>query len=150
MSKVRFEKYQSRFRQNCIELFKSNLNGYFSPEEVKDYAQFLDSSEETENYYIGLLDDEVVAAGGWDKQNKGYFLRWGIIDNSRHKLGLGSQLLKFRIDKIESLYGKVDIFIKTSGKTHGFFEKFGFETYEVIPDGIFKGIDEYQMVRRIK
>ncbi|MCW8879053.1 MAG: GNAT family N-acetyltransferase [Kangiellaceae bacterium] len=150
MFKVEFIAYKPKYKSECIELFKSNLNGYFSPEEVKDYAQFLDSSEEIENYYVGFLDGEVVAAGGWDRQNKGYFLRWGIIDNSRHKLGLGTQLLEFRIGKIEILYGKVDILIKTSGKAHGFFEKFGFETCQIIPDGIFSGIDEYQMVRRLE
>lgn len=150
MAKVDFLVYEPRYKNECIELFSSNLNGYFSPEEVKDYSQFLDANKEPESYYVGLLDEEVVAAGGWDLQSKGYFLRWGIIDNSHHKLGLGTQLLNFRIDKIESLYGNVDIWIKTSDKAHGFFEKFGFETSQIIPDGIFEGIDEYRMVRRSK
>ena len=150
MSKLKFEIYKPRYKNECVELFSSNLDGYFSPEEVKDYSEFLDNNKNTKDYYVGLLDDVVVAAGGWDQQSKGYFLRWGIIDNSRHKFGLGTQLLNFRIAKIESLYGEVDIWIKTSGKAHGFFKKFGFETSQIIPDGIFKGIDEYRMVRRSK
>lgn len=145
MTSIRFIPFKKQYLDDCVALFKSNLTGYFSPDEVSDFVKFLENHASTNNYYVGLKEQLVVACGGWDKQTKGFYLRWGIIDSKQHKLGLGSKLLQFRIEKIRELYGNVDIYIKTSGKAHGFFEKFGFQVNQVIPNGIDKGIDEYQM-----
>ena len=147
MDAIDFRPFELKYLDTCVELFSSNLDGYFSPEEISDFRQFLQSLSHHDHYYLGFLDNQLVACGGWDKQDKGYFLRWGIVDSSKHKNGLGGQLLQYRIDKLIECYGDVDIFIKTSGKAHGFFLKFGFEVSEVITDGIFPGIDEYQMIR---
>ena len=146
MANVEFIPFEKKYIGKCVALFESNLTGYFSPEEVKDFVSFLENLTSEDHYYLGLLDERIVACGGWDKQPKGYYLRWGIIDNQRHQQGLGRQLLQFRIDKIYQLFGNVDIYIKTSDKAHGFFKKFGFEVCKVIANGIFEGIDEYQML----
>jgi|GEM_PF-2590374 len=142
---IEFLPFESRYTRDCLTLFCGNLSGYFSPDEVNDYRQFLNQLESNDHYYVGFIDHQVVACGGWDKQARGYFLRWGIIDQSRHKQGLGRQLLAFRIDRIYQQNGPVDIFIKTSDKAHGFFMKFGFCVDQIFPDGIYPGIDEYQM-----
>ncbi|TQV89172.1 GNAT family N-acetyltransferase [Aliikangiella coralliicola] len=147
MSRLSFVPFKPEHLNACLSLFNTNLTGYFSPEEVSDFQLFLENLDQNTHYYVGFHHEQIIACGGWDKQDKGYFLRWGIVDNAQHTKGLGSELLNFRIKKIEALYGPVEIYIKTSGKAHGFFEKFGFETFKIVPDGIYQGIDEYRMKR---
>lgn len=147
MANIEFKPFNKSYQTACVELFKSNLDGYFSPDEVLDFILFLENLTADQHYYVGLDGQDIVACGGWGENEKGYNLRWGMIDNQRHQKGLGSQLLEFRINKIYELYGGVNIYIKTSGKAHGFFEKFGFQVLEIIPDGIYEGIDEVQMVK---
>jgi len=147
VSQIKFIPFQPKYKNNCLELFKSNIDGYFSPIEVDDFKCFLQQLSAKDHYYVGLIDAQIIACGGWENQPKGYFLRWGLIEHSHHKRGLGRQLLIFRLNKMAELYGSVDIFIRTSKKAHGFFKKFGFEVYQVIVDGIVDGIDEYQLKR---
>ncbi|REC73378.1 hypothetical protein DRF57_17870 [Chryseobacterium rhizosphaerae] len=44
-------KYTASFRENCIEIFKSNLPKFFAAEELQLFEHFLDHETE-ENYYI--------------------------------------------------------------------------------------------------
>lgn len=147
MGQLKFIPYQPKYLEYCIELFKSNLTGYFSTSEELDFRAFLGNLSKNSHYYIGLKDNKIIACGGWECQEKGCYLRWGIIDHSHHKLGLGTKLLEFRINKIVERYGPIDISIKTSDKAHGFYKKCGFQVAKIVPDGIAEGIDEYQMMR---
>ena len=145
MSLIQFRPFEIDDLPACLNLFISNLDGFFSPDEVNDFKHFLTSLTAADRYYVGMLEQQIVACGGWDRQTKGIYLRWGIVDHRYHGQGLGAQLLRFRINKVRSIYGDIDLFIKTSDKAHGFFKKFGFRVNQVIKDGISPGIDEYQM-----
>lgn len=142
-----FVPYEKKYELSCIEILKSNLGVYFAKEEVADFILFLQKDSEAVQYFVGLLDDEPVACGGWEKRDDGCHLRWGMINGNKHKKGLGSSLLKFRLDKIAEKYEAIDVFINTSGQAHSFYEKFNFNTISSRKDGIAKGIDQYIMKR---
>ncbi len=147
MSTVRFVPYQSLHFNPCIELLRSNMQSYFAEEEVADFELFLNQDTNSNNYSVGLLENKVVACGGWGKAEDRYYLRWGIVDGTKHKAGLGTQLLEYRMNAILQEIGNVDIFIKTSGQAHGFFTRYGFHLQTITKDGLAKDFDEYLMKR---
>ena len=143
---LKFIAYKTKHKVRCLALFKGNIKGYFAAEEIIDYQKFLDVLSPKDHYYIAINQAQLVACGGYDIQETGYFLRWGLVDHTRHKSGIGTQLLKFRIETVRQNHGQVAVMIKTSGKEHGFYQKFGFVIHYLQKDAITAGIDEYQMV----
>jgi len=142
-----FVPYETKYELACIEILKSNLGKYFAKEEVADFILFLQNNTSNNQYFVGLLNDEIVSCGGWEEQANGCYLRWGMVSREKHKEGLGSSLLKFRLAQIAEQHGSVDIYINTSGQAHKFYEHFKFETISTQKDGIAKGIDQYVMKR---
>ncbi len=150
MSQVQFIPYQSKYEIDCLNLLKSNLGDYFARDEVADFIMFLQEQVQTIDYFIGLLEKEVVACGGWEfiKDQNGKteaFLRWGMVDRKTHNRGLGSALLEFRLASIRLASPTANVVINTSGQAHGFFEQKGFKTIRIKKHGIATGIDKYQM-----
>lgn len=145
MQQIIFQAYEANHLNACLALFKSNLGNFFAAHEEVDFIEYLKNLSSEDQYYVGKIDDRIVCCGGWDSQPSGYHLRWGMLDNSFHKMGLGKQLLEFRLKQIENLYGKVDVLITTSNSAQGFFEHYGFLTIQTIPNGIAVGIDEVYM-----
>ena len=143
---VKFKAYENSNFASCLNLFDSNSQVYFSTDERADFENFLQHLENNSHYYVGFIQDHLIACGGWDLQDSQCYLRWGIIDRHTHNTGLGTQLLKFRIAQIYRLEGRIDIAIKTSGQAHGFFAKHGFFTDSIVTDGLAPGIDQYNMI----
>ncbi|MCQ9641501.1 hypothetical protein MP478_19135 [Chryseobacterium sp. WG14] len=60
---MQITKYIPSFRENCIEIFKSNQPQYFAVEELRLFENFLDYEIE-ENYYVIKTNGLLVGCGG--------------------------------------------------------------------------------------
>ncbi|TQV73684.1 GNAT family N-acetyltransferase [Aliikangiella marina] len=148
MQKIQFTRYQPQFFDTCLQIFDSNIGDYFALHERQDFIDFLNQLTDEDQYYVGLYDNQVVCSGGWGQKSDGCYLRWGMLDKGKHKLGLGRQLLEFRLNKIKSDCGDVDVLITTSSAAQGFFRHYGFETMETTVNGIAEGLDQVEMRKR--
>ncbi|MDQ3191018.1 MAG: GNAT family N-acetyltransferase, partial [Bacteroidota bacterium] len=70
---------------------------------------------------------------------------WDILDPNYQNKGLGSLLLKFRIEKLKEFKSLKRITVRTSQFAYKFYEKNGFELKEIIKDYWAIGFDLYNM-----
>ena len=129
-----------------VEIFRSNIPKYFTPEEEPGLHEFL--GEHSGNYYVVELRGEIVGAGGiaWnDLESPTVSLCWGMVHREHLGTGLGKKLTEFRIARALETYGKVPLTIGTSQHTQGFYEKLGFRLTEYEKDGYGPGIDTCKM-----
>lgn len=139
-------KYTLVFREKCIEIFKSNLPKFFAPDELQLFEAFLDHDIE-DNYYIVKDNGHILACGGifLDKKTDEAGLSWGMVHAEHHLKGIGKLFTQYRIDLLKKLYPTKAYKLDTSQHTAVFYEKNGFNTVGIIPDGFGKGIDKYIM-----
>ncbi len=146
MIKSRF--YKGSDKARCLKIFQSNIGLYFAKEEVIDFENFLDEQINNNHYLVFFAESEpekLLACGGFGELEQKIFLRWGMVEQSVHKQGLGTQLLSQRLEAIEQQLGKVDIYIDTSQYAQGFYEKYGFKVISTIQDGFAPNIDKVRM-----
>lgn len=129
-----------------VNIFRSNIPKYFTPEEEPGLHEFLGGY--AEDYYVIEVDGEIVGSGGvaWnDLDNPTVSLCWGMVRADRIGTGLGKKLTEFRIKYTREKYGEVPLTIGTSQHTQGFYEKYGFRLTEYEKDGYGPGIDMCKM-----
>ncbi|MBL3545968.1 GNAT family N-acetyltransferase [Chryseobacterium sp. KMC2] len=143
---MQITKYTASFRENCIEIFKSNLPKFFAAEELQLFEHFLDHETE-ENYYIIKTKGLVVGCGGifLDEKKNEAGLSWGMIHAGYHGQGMGKLLTQFRLDLLKKKYPDKNLKIETSQHTAEFYKKNGFTIVDIVPDGFAEGIDKYTM-----
>ena len=145
--------YSPTDKASCIATFISNVPVFFTEGEITDYSNFLDSlpqrfAENTTQYYVVVVDDEVIGAGGFgDKDNSDKFsLAWGLVHNDFHKKGYGEALLNHRLSEFKRLYPTKTLVLDTTQHSYTFFAKYGFEVTEFTPDFYEEGMHRYDMV----
>ena len=72
-------------------------------------------------------------------------ISWDIVHPAWQGRSLGTRLLEYRIEKLESLGGIRRITVRTSRQAHRFYEKRGFVLREVRRDYWAEGFDLYAM-----
>lgn len=139
-------KYEPSHREECIEIFKSNLPKFFATEELPLFEDFLDQDID-DNYYVVEENGHMIACGGifLDKKSDEAGLSWGMVHANHHKRGIGKFLTEYRIDLLKKVYPSKNYKVDTSQHTAPFYEKRGFEILEIVPDGFAPGIDKYIM-----
>lgn len=142
---LRFIEYSPEYREQCLQILKSNMEKYFSPEEIADFERFLVDETPQSPYFLLLKDQHLVACGGYEIDNDKAFLRWGMVDNDSHGSGLGAILLKERIQHIRNNHQSIAIHIYTSPVARDFFIKKGFIVGSIEKDGLAEGIDRVNM-----
>lgn len=140
--------YSSADRDDCLNVFRSNVPRYFGVDEEAEFAAFL---LDTGGAYCVLLDGEqVIGCGGYhiseDGQHAG--LTWGMILRERHGEGLGRLLLIHRLSALWQQAPRAVVIINTSQHTAPFFEKHGFVSVQVTRDKFAPGLHEVIMVLR--
>ena len=79
----------------------------------------------------GGIEPETARGVGW--------LTWGMVDSTRHGQGLDKTLLEYRLELLRAnLRANLRVnrvCIDSSQHTAPFYEKYGFTTQRVIPDG---------------
>lgn len=148
-----FKPYESKYKEGCMNAFKSNVPDYFVQEEIAEFENFLDKLVKQDDllstyYFVLGTDDRIVGCGGFgDKEDThSITLAWGLIHRDFHKIGLGKLLLEYRIRQFRQIYPDASLFLDTTQFTYTFFEKFGFETLNITEDFYAPGMHRYDMV----
>lgn len=141
------EIYSPKYKADCLLIFKSNMPKYFLLEEYNDFDKWLDEKALNNRYFVYLQDNQVVACGGYfyDGNRKKAGLSWGMVHAGLHGTGIGTQLTAFRIQKMKEAFTGSIYMIDTSQHTAPFYQKMGFVTKEVTPNGFGEGLDRHYM-----
>ncbi|ABC28154.1 predicted acyltransferase [Hahella chejuensis KCTC 2396] len=139
--------YSAIHKQGCLSVFDSNLGKYFAPHEREQFSEFLNSVTQAEDnlYFVVLQEEQLVGCGGLRVHQETVYLSWGMLARTRHKTGLGEQLLRHRLKQATRLHPGKEIMIETSQHTQGFFARYGFEIEKSEIDGFGEGIDKVTM-----
>ena len=142
---ITIREYKSIDKSTVINLIKLNTPKYFAPEEENDFSNYWDN--ERELYYVLLFNEKIVGCGGINfAENKTIGkISWDILHPEYQGKSLGTRLLEYRIEKLESIKSVQKITVRTSQVAYQFYEKQGFELKEIKKDYWAKGFDMYKM-----
>jgi len=137
--------YKKEDLKPLLELFDSNTPGYFHENERGDYEEYL--QHEVEDYFVIEIEHKVVGAGGIN-----YFhelgkarISWDLVHKDMHGHGLGSQLLKHRLNLLKKDSAVEFIEVRTTQKVFEFYQKNDFRVMEIHRDFWADGFDMYLM-----
>lgn len=140
--------YDIADKQGCLQVFDSNVPGYFDISERDAFANFLDDPRGI--YFTMEQDGDVVGCGGYAREDQGQArFTWGMVENNRHGDGLGRLLAEYRLAEIVKSGGYSEAELFTTPKVATFFTKFGFVETEFIKDGFAPGMDKVQMIKKL-
>ena len=110
-----------------------------------DLDEYLEHRREL--YYVLLANGTIAGCGGINFADGGTTAKisWDIVHPAWQGRSLGTRLLEYRIEKLESLGGIRRITVRTSRQAHRFYEKRGFVLREVRRDYWAEGFDLYAM-----
>lgn len=139
--------YRPEDREAVLELLRLNTPAYFAPSEEADLVYYLEN--ESDHFYVMVSEDRPVGCGGINFSDDGATARisWDIFHPDLQGQGLGSRLTRFRIGRMSERESVHTLVVRTSQLAYTFYEKFGFETKEIVPDYWAKGYDLYRMER---
>lgn len=130
-----------------MDIFDSNCPFYLAKEEKELFHSWLNNLQG--NYYVVELEGAVVGCGGVAYvKNEAHFC-WGLIHNDYHGKGYGKALSMYRLEEIRKQPNVTLVKLETSQHTYRFFEKLGFRTDVIVPDGFGPGLDNYKMILNI-
>ena len=136
--------FKSQDIDQLIDLIKLNTPKYFDVEEEKDFKLYL--LNETEDYFVVELEDNIVGCGGINYGfNNGTLARisWDMIHPDFQGKGIGSLLVSHRLNVIKSKTEVKTVIVRTTQLVYPFYEKMGFTLKETKKDFWAKGIDLY-------
>lgn len=139
-------KYTIADKESIVTLLRKNTTEYFAPSEEKDLYYYLDNH--AQNFFVKEVEGKIVGCGGINFSPDGTrgVISWDIFDPAYHGKGYGSELLKYRIDKLKKEFHVNAISVRTSQLTYPFYEKAGFSLKEIIKDYWAPGFDLYDML----
>lgn len=142
--------YRDTDRDACLELFDSNVPGYFHEEEREEYRGWL-ANPGGPVLVVAGPDGSVAAAGGVALEPDGETgsLCWGTVRADLHGRGLGRALLLARLALLAGDPACRRVRLSTIASTAGFFEQAGFTTESVEADGHGPGLDAYEMTAEL-
>ena len=143
---MRVREYTAADREGCLAVFDSNVPAFFVTEEREAFAEFLDALP---GPYLVVEDEAgvIVGCGGYAvvPETRTADLCWGMVARRLHGTGLGRLLLDARLAGIRADPGADAVALNTSQHTRGFYERRGFVTWRVVPDGFAPGLDRCDM-----
>ncbi|OON68560.1 GNAT family N-acetyltransferase [Hymenobacter sp. CRA2] len=147
---LRIRAYAPTDEDAVLQLFRSNLEPYFVPEEEEELRHFLRQQVEVEGlpYFVAEQDgwSGPVAAGGYALNNPHAVLTWGMVERSLHRRGIGKEFTRHRIRECRRAYPDRGIEVKTSQLTEDFYAGLGFRTLSVEPDKFGPGLHQVHML----
>ncbi|MEZ4700837.1 MAG: GNAT family N-acetyltransferase [Rhodothermales bacterium] len=140
--------YMPADRATCLALLAGNTPRYFLPSDRDDYARFLDALPGP--YVVIEHEGAMCAAGGWAMDPDGVaVLTWGLVDTALHRRGIGTRLVRHRLDAMREAGVAGEVRLHTIPQVQGFYEKLGFRVEVVAPDGFGPGFDRVTMGCRL-
>ncbi|MEO8794612.1 MAG: GNAT family N-acetyltransferase [Daejeonella sp.] len=142
---IEIREYRPEDKNLVMELFRLNTPDYFSEDEEADLDLYLDKYRE--DYYVLYFDNQLVGSGGinYEEEGEKAIISWDIFHPEYHGKGLGTKLLKYRIDKILRQKTANNVLVRTSQVVYKFYQKFGFRLVETQKDFWAEGFDLYKM-----
>ena len=124
---ITIREYKSIDKSSVMNLIRLNTPEYFAPEEENDFSNYLDNEKEL--YYVLLFNEKIVGCGGINfAENKTIGkISWDSLHPEYQGKSLGTRLLEYRIEKLESIKSVQKITVRTSQIAYQFYEKQGFE-----------------------
>ena len=112
INEIEIREYTEADKNEVISLIKLNTPKYFAENEVKDFKNYLES--ERELYYVLLYTQKIVGCGGINFfENKSVAkISWDIFHPDYQGKSLGSLLLKYRLDILNSNTAIQKIFVE--------------------------------------
>ena len=138
----RLREYAPADRDACLAVFASNTPTFFREHEQAHFADFLDRMP-CPFFVVEDEDGRVIGCGGYAPQRG--TLCYGMVAGPLHRRGVGRFLLRERLRRWYEGHGPSLIKVNTSQHASGFFERAGFVTTRVVPDGHAPGLDRYEM-----
>ncbi|WAS91378.1 GNAT family N-acetyltransferase [Nannocystis punicea] len=145
---VKIRPYTPADREACLALLRSNIPEHFSPAEEAELARFLDALPGP--YFVVEDGGRLIASGGIAAERDGVTatLCWGIVDATRQRSGVGTELLEHRLDVFLRDNPQIrQLQTNTSQKVQGFYAKHGFIVVEVRHRAYGPDLDHVRMVR---
>src|SRR5690606_1790046 len=138
-------KYTTTDMPKIILLLRLNTPKYFAPEEEKDFLAYL--KQDADNYYVIEENNIITGSGGFNltEDRATGKISWDIIHPDCHGKGLGTKLMRFRIEQMKEIKSVNKISVRTSQLAYRFYEKFGLQLREVIKDYWASGFDLYRL-----
>lgn len=142
---VTIKAYQSKDKEDILDLIRLNTPDFFAPDEEEDLKKYLENQREL--YFVLLYDKKIVGCGGINfADNKTTAkISWDIFHPDYQGKSLGTKLLKYRLDLLNSMPGIQIITVRTSQLAYGFYMKSGFKLLEIKKDFWADGYDMYRM-----
>ena len=140
---IEIREYSETDKSEVLILLRQNTPRYFAVEEELEFIEYIENRRGL--YYVVQLEDKIVGCGGINFDKNIGKISWDMISPSVQGLGLGSALLKHRIQKIKENKLIDEIIVRTSQHTFQFYEKQGFELIEMVKDYWALGFDLYYM-----
>ena len=142
---ITIREYEVKDKNEVLHLIKMNTPNNFAVEEEDDFVRYLEN--ERELYFVLLFNQKIVGCGGinFEDNNTTAKISWDILHPDHQGKSLGTKLLQYRIDKLKSIESIQKIVVRTSQIAYQFYEKQGFELFEVIKDYWAEGFDLYHM-----
>lgn len=138
--------YQSDDEQDVLNIFRENTPEYFSPEEEKDLIYYLQN--EIEDYFVAEINGKTAGAGGinYSRDKTIGHLSWAMVAPEYHRQGIGTLITSHRIRLLQQTETIATIYVRTSQKVFGFYEKSGFLLTGIVKDYWAPGFDMYDMI----
>jgi ribosomal protein S18 acetylase RimI-like enzyme len=128
----------------CLAVLASNVPAFFAAGDVDEFRLFLRSG--CGDYFVTAIDGAVRACGGCYVGDNGVGgLTWGVVHSANHRRGLGSDLLRYRLEVIRHVPYAWCVVLNTTQLVAPFFERFGFRTFRVVENGYGSGLHKYSM-----
>lgn len=142
---ISIREYQTKDKEDVINLIRLNTPRFFAADEEEDLNKYLET--ERELYYVLLSEAKIVGCGGINFANEKTIAKisWDIFHPDYQGKSLGTKLLKHRIDKLNSIESVQIITVRTSQLAYKFYEKQGFELFEIKKDYWANEFDMYTM-----
>ncbi|GHA78251.1 GNAT family N-acetyltransferase [Pontibacter akesuensis] len=133
-----------------LALLKLNIPRYFDASEENDFSTYLD--EHLERYYVVEENGKLIGSGGINffPAEKLARISWDIVHPEFQGKGIGTELLRHRIARIEKEQGIELIVVRTTQLVYKFYQKAGFELVKTEKDFWAEGFDLYQMEMQVQ
>jgi ribosomal protein S18 acetylase RimI-like enzyme len=142
--RLRVRPYEPTDEDVCTEICRSGVPEYFSLADLQAFREFLRKPQGA--YYVASYRGRICACGGYYVGADGIAgLTWGMVHADDHRRGFGSQLLRYRLDRLREDDRAWGVRIHTTPAVSGFFERFGFVQEAIVEDGYGPGLDQVTM-----
>jgi ribosomal protein S18 acetylase RimI-like enzyme len=137
--------YSSEDKSRLLVILKLNIPQFFDESEESDFIQYLDHRKE--DYFVVESDGLIIGSGGinYFPEDNSARISWDIIHPDFQGKGIGSNLIRHRIDHIQKDPTISTVKVRTSQLAYKFYQKAGFELEFIEKDFWTKGFDLYQM-----